>query len=603
MMKADFALLYKSLLAAGAELERSVSLLNRINVFPVMDGDTGLNLRTTLNALPEISKEEDLDARSVSLSLLRGACGNSGIILAEFLSGLIEQVSTAGELTPSSFRGGVSTGRERAYRAVSQPREGTMLTIMSVLEAELQKIGTPFTMAEHHALTLSLLGAVLDTPKQLTMLADAGVVDAGALGFYILATGLCLALASLGDENARAELDGWISGERGVLLKDVRDKIAPAYIREARLAGVGQRYCVNLVVEGRGDESYADALSRFGDSVNVSRIRDVRKIHIHTNDPDAVEAAVSAWGEIQESVVQDMRQSLLAEGHGEAGAHTERRPVRVMTDAAASLDSDTAERLGIIRLHNYVNVAGRIVPDHDVDTRKLLSEMKEGAVFNTATATPEDARACLDKTLAVSDRAVYIAVGDAYTPTRSIVEQKRRAHPEGERMVILSSAAASGQQGLVCVVTGQFASEAHTMAETVAYAKKQISTCTEYLFIPDLTYLQRTGRIGTVKAVFAKALSIKPIVGHGANGAVTHCKVKSGEQAVATIMARVAGHPGDGPLSVMVEYTDNIEFAETLRDRMSSTLPADAEVILAPLSSASVVHMGPGTWGVAVTRR
>lgn len=603
-MKANIILVYKALLAARTELDRQASLLNRINVFPVMDGDTGLNLRTTLNALPELSKVEDADALDVTLPLLRGACGNSGIILSQFLVGLFDKVTEANELTPSSFAQGVAAGRKRAYTAVSNPKEGTMLTVMTVLDSEIRQLTAPFTMADHRLLAVSLLGAVLDTPKQLPVLADAGVVDAGALGFYILATGLCLALVSLNDQAAAdEEIEGWISGARGVFLQDIQDRILPRYINDAQRAGVGQRYCVNLLVEGVKHTIDKNALNRLGDSINIAQLHNIIKIHIHTDEPEAVKSMLSSYGRINQTVIQDMQRSLLVQPNENSIHSIERTPIRIMGDAGASLDPVLTGQLGIVRLHNHVNIAGKKVPDHEVDPLKLLSEMRDGAVFTTAAATPEDARFVLDRALESSESVVYIAVGDAYTPTRDTVEKERCRHPEGSRMVVLSSSAASGQQGLICVVTQQYASNNHTLDETVAYAERQIASCIEYLFIPDLTFLQRTGRIGAVKAAFAKALSIKPVIGHGPNGAITHFKVKNCEKAVETILSRVINHPGDGPLSVMVEYTDNIEFAESLRDRMISTLPEETDVFLAPLSSASVVHMGPGTWGVSVTRR
>ena len=115
-------------------------------------------------------------------------------------------------------------------------------------------------------------------------------------------------------------------------------------------------------------------------------------------------------------------------------------------------------------------------------------------------------------------------------------------------------------------------------------------------------FLRRGGRIGRVRAALADALSVKPIVGHGRNGAVTWAKARSHGAALDEVARRVGAHPGEGPLLVMVEHTDDAAWAETVRRRLAAELPADAEILLAPLSATSAVHMGPGTWGVAVTR-
>ena len=121
--------------------------------------------------------------------------------------------------------------------------------------------------------------------------------------------------------------------------------------------------------------------------------------------------------------------------------------------------------------------------------------------------------------------------------------------------------------------------------------------------IDDLSYLQRSGRIGKIRAAFASVLTIKPIVGHGSSGAVTYAKVRSHDAAVEEIHSRITAHPGTGKLLAMVEYTDNRPWAEQVAQTLREKLPDDVEIILSPLSSSSGVHMGPGTWGVAVTRR
>jgi len=118
-----------------------------------------------------------------------------------------------------------------------------------------------------------------------------------------------------------------------------------------------------------------------------------------------------------------------------------------------------------------------------------------------------------------------------------------------------------------------------------------------------LAYLSRTGRVGRVKAALAGALGVRPIVGHGGDGAITHGKVRSHQEALVFIAERLAAHPGTGPLLVLLEHTDNRAWLEEVRARLAAGLPPDTEFVTAPLSSTSSVHMGPGTWGVAVTRK
>ena len=601
-------LVTKALLAGTKDLLRHTALLNAINVFPVMDGDTGVNLRATLQAVA--SREPTLPnvtlrgiRTEVTKPLLRAARGNSGIILAEFLAGVMDGIWELGGLSLPAFVDGVARGRERAYKAVAEPIEGTMLTLMTTLYETLMYAETPFTMVDHGLLENRLLDAVLYTPKQLDTLASAGVVDAGALGFYFVAAGLTLSLAALFEpEAAMAEIDARRAQKRGASIQDVANRILPDYIATAQTVGVAERFCVNLVITAPADAKLQEALVPHGSSLNIAHVDNLFKIHIHSNSPDAVKAAAAKFGDVTESVVQDMRAALAAAGGDQKQPPLEWIPVRIAADSAISLHPDTASALGIERIDNYINIAGEMVSDRAVDMVQLLREMEAGAQFTTTQVSPDRVKEFLERVLPYSGRLLFIAVGDAYTGTQNTVRRVAAEHPGGERVTVLDSVAASGQQGLICYKVQQYATLVGDFDGVVAYAKQQIEACKEYLFIPDLKYLKRTGRIGTVKAAFASALSIKPIVGHGPKGAITVAKVKSEEAAVHEIIRRIQAHPGDGPLTLMVEYTDNEPFARTLKKTLHSAFGGNVDIVLAPLSSSSSVHMGPGTWGIAVTR-
>ena len=603
-----------ALLSGRADLVRHAKHLDRINVFPVMDGDTGVNMSATLAAIqldPSAVVDLRLEAlpQAISKPLLLGARGNSGLILAEFLVGVVAEISKKGALTFSTFREGVRTGTDRAYGAVSEPKEGTMLTIMRLLREVLDRAEPPFDMTHHAALEAALLDGVRETPKHLDALAAAGVVDAGALGFYLVAAGLTLVPPALFDEaSAKTAVEARLTGTAGAPMGDTADRVASAYVAKAQSEGVSERYCVNLAVcapassTATEEADFRAVLSPLGTSFNLARFDDVVKIHIHTDTPMVVVAAAAGIGDIAASEIQDMQEALVA-AHPETETDITRVPIRVVADSAISLHPDTAAELGIMRIDNLINAAGRMVSDRHIDMTKLLKEMSAGARFTTAQVSAADVSVFLDTVLAHSDTAIFIAVGEAYTGTQELVRRVAEAHGAAERIVILDSRAASGQQGLVCYTVQKFALDNGDLDAVVAYARKQIEACVEYLFIPDLTYLKRSGRIGAIKAAFAGVLSIKPIVGHGRKGAITHATVKSEEGAVHEIFRRIQAHPGDGDLSIMVEYTDNEPFAHTLKKNLEKVFGQATEVILAPLSSSSAVHMGPGTWGVAVTRR
>jgi hypothetical protein len=279
-----------------------------------------------------------------------------------------------------------------------------------------------------------------------------------------------------------------------------------------------------------------------------------------------------------------------------------RSEICVIGDSSMSLAYSIAAKEGVERLENYVHVHNRMVRDSDLNREELFRRMRDKYVYKTAQASPEDAKLFLETMLAASGHLVYPAVGRAYTGTQDMVRKLADSPAFKGRVTVIDTHAASGQQGLICLAAARYARRTTDLPENLFYINKQIATCREYLVIDNLKYLSRTGRIGKIKAAFAGAFSVKPIVGHGQDGAVTYAKTRSHQAAIKEVGQRVADHPGQGALLVMIEYTDNRQWADQVMDHLKSVLPPDTEILFSPLSSTSAVHMGPGTWGVAVTR-
>ncbi|MFO8073099.1 MAG: DegV family protein [Polyangia bacterium] len=593
-------LMREALIAGAADLSRRSALLDRINVFPVVDADTGANMTRTVEAMSAAIR----DGRDVSRAVLLGARGNSGVILAQFLVGLLDHPSIE-ELDPRILREAVGRGRELARRAVAEPVEGTMLTAMDDLERLLGELAPIESRAEHLRLENELAAAVARTPELLPRLAEAGVVDSGALGFHLLACGLTLALPALLDpgeglRQIRARRDG----EHSAPLGGIADRIDPGFLAEATRESSGLRWCMDVVVETASEPppGWERRFADLGASLDSVRRGELLKLHVHCNDRDAVRAAAERLGRVISFGADDMSAGLVrARAIGREPASG--AGLRVLGDSSMSFDDGLAAELGVSRLENYVTVHARTLRDGELDHDELLARMREGAVYTTAQAPPQEVRAWLDRELAEPGHAIYFAVGGAYTGTQALVRSVAAEHPLSERLTILNTRAASGQQGLAALATALRAREEQDPRALEEYARRQIASCREYLVLDTLRYLSRTGRVGRVKAGLAGALSFKPIVGHGDHGAITWGVARSHESALGQIAGKAGSHPGRGRLLVLLERTDDRRRLERARDVLGSELPADTLFFEAPLSSTSSVHMGPGTWGVAVTRQ
>jgi DegV family protein with EDD domain len=598
-------ILFEAMLAGAADLKRRAALLDRINVFPVVDADTGANLSRTIDAL---AVAIDTGAKDAGRALLAGARGNSGIILAEHLVGAFESLDSAACLDAPSFADALDRGKELAYRAVARPVEGTMLTVMTALPSIVRDLGFVTDLDAHKELERRLAAIVADTPRLMPRLAEAGVVDSGALGFHVFACGAALFLPALADRDAglaaiRRRRDGVEEAPLGA----IADRIEPRFLADAaRAQEVDTRWCVDAVVELNGEpaDGLTARLSAIGGSVDVARAGSLLKLHVHCDAPDDVRRAISGLGRVVSFNTDDMAAGLIR-----AGAPATAVPARALDqrlraagDSSMSLSTELAAEWGVARLENYVGAGGVMMRDAALDRDVLFSRMREGQVFTTAQASPAEARAFVDALLASPGRAVYLAVGRAYTGTQELVRAAAAGHPERDRLTILDTRAASGQQGLATLLTARRARTAAGFEALVAYASLQIAACREYLAIESLEFLSRTGRVGKIKAALAGALSMRPIVGHGGDGAITYAKVRSEDAAIREVVRRVAAHPGEGRLVVMLEYTDNRKRVEEIGAILAAALPPDTEILFSPLSSTASVHMGPGTWGAAVTR-
>jgi len=286
-------------LEAGARaLEAQREALNAINVFPVPDGDTGTNMSLTMLAAADgATREADGAhgaARGAAQGALMGARGNSGVILSQILSGIamVEGAAFGGR----AIADGMREGKDAAYRVISKPREGTILTaITAAAEAAAAAAeGGAGGIAALEAAARAAQEATDRTPEMLPVLKEAGVVDAGAQGLAIL-------------------LDGMVRGARGEALPAARSLGAIdagwiAQTREVHDAGATSGFCTEFVICGEAlDAAGVSArLAEMGDSLLVVPGEGVLRVHVHTKEPDAAIAYGRTLGEVSHEKIEDM---------------------------------------------------------------------------------------------------------------------------------------------------------------------------------------------------------------------------------------------------------------------------------------------------------
>ncbi len=295
----------KMVASAANSLDTEKTEINNLNVFPVPDGDTGINMSLTMKPAREIQVEPGTLAECagrVANRLLRAARGNSGAILSLFFRGMAKSFEGLDKADSDDIAKAIRSGTNEAYRAVSKPAEGTILTVMrgtaEIAEAESEQFrGNPEAFFER---LLEGAEEVLEqTPEMLPVLKQANVVDAGGQGFVTMLKGM---LASLkGHDVAAVESSEEETAEGADFSEFDTDSITFAYCTECIVGKYDE-------LRGEGTaEAFKETISPWGDSMVFVDDEEIIKLHIHTNDPGRVLSEAIKYGNLETVKIENMK--------------------------------------------------------------------------------------------------------------------------------------------------------------------------------------------------------------------------------------------------------------------------------------------------------
>lgn len=301
-------LLFKEMVLAGASLlERNREAIDALNVFPVPDGDTGTNMSLTMKSMvKELSALDDTSAAKIaeaaSKGALKGARGNSGVILSQIFRGFARGLDGAAVITPVLFAKALQCGAETAYKAIMKPKEGTILTVIRVIaeEAQRQVRKNPDDMHALLDVVVQSGDAILQkTPDMLPALKQAGVVDSGGQGLLTVFTAYRATLNGehIDDTNMNV-------GEAAMLdFEDDHDA----------LEEITFKYCTEFIIQDMPEtitendiNTFRRRLARIGDCVVVVGDFSMVKVHVHTNDPGKALQYACAMGDLINLKIDNM---------------------------------------------------------------------------------------------------------------------------------------------------------------------------------------------------------------------------------------------------------------------------------------------------------
>ncbi len=304
--KIDVRMLSKMFLAGAANLEAKKEWINELNVFPVPDGDTGTNMSMTIMAAAkEVSGliDDDMEslAKAISSGSLRGARGNSGVILSQLFRGFCKVIKTEKEIDIAVLTTAVESAVETAYKAVMKPKEGTILTVAkgAALKArELEQAGCT-DLSEFIAEIIKHADYVLSqTPEMLPVLKQAGVVDSGGQGLL---------------EVMRGAYDAFLGKELNFSLGEVTGSSSAVKVDPQASCDIKFGYCTEFIImlsknfNIKHEMDFKGYLESIGDSIVVVADEDLVKVHVHTNDPGMAIQKALTYGQLSNLKIDNMR--------------------------------------------------------------------------------------------------------------------------------------------------------------------------------------------------------------------------------------------------------------------------------------------------------
>lgn len=570
--------------------------LDRINVFPVPDGDTGTNLALTFTAVGERLQAThtrhagELLAAAADAAL-DGARGNSGAIFAQYLQGLAECLAGHERVRPDELALALAAAERHARSAIQNPEEGTVLTVMREIAAAVTPGRLPADADFPTLLTVLLeqaRAAVVTTRRTLASMRDAGVEDAGARGLLVLLEGMADAL------------------QPGMApATTITDDDDPSARRAADLSHAGppeHRYCTECLVTGADidRDGLRTDLARIGSSVVVVGSATKARLHVHVNDPAEAFAIARRRGLVSAEKADDMirqERSLKPDG----------RRVAIVADSGADLPAALWDRYGLqmvpLRIHfgheSHLDKVG-------MTATRFWQELGQNGVHpKTSQPPPGDYRRAYELLSSHFGHVVALSLSGALSGTwQAAVSAASRMSKPGQLTVVDSRNVTVGM-GLVLLCAAEHAQAGQSKDEVLAAIEHAASRTRTYGAIPDLSFIVRGGRIPRGWRWLARALPLGFLLSSTARGGVKVRGILTRRTDRVSAIVRLVSqdrmlHGAGLPLRLAIAHADAPEAAEALRRACEAAFDDVESILVTDLGPAYGVHAGPGALALAV---
>ncbi len=588
----DGARMHRALVAGANNVLSRQDYLNKINVFPVPDGDTATNMAFTMNSILDSTSKKvhtrvDDMLAIIADAALDGARGNSGVILAQFFQGLSDGAAGVEKMTPESFAKAVRFGAEYAREALAEPQEGTILTVLTDFSNRLIEL---IQSNNHDFENLIEMGineaekSLKNTPNLLAVLKKAGVVDAGAQGFVDLLHGIFSFIK-----------DGDLKGFKA----DVNKNQISVEIdgNDISFENSEYRYCTECIIVGDNiiHKDLRESLMESGDSLVLAGGKKKAKVHIHVNVPRDVFKICSDFGQISGEKADDMwQQQEAAQGHTSKG-------IAIVTDSGADIPDEIDLDIFVVPVrYNFGDVG--YVDKVSQTPEEFFKELETNPNHpQTSQPTPGDFRRQYQYLKSHYGSIISIHIPHELSGTyQSALNAAKRV--DKENITVLDGFSASAGLGLIVMKAASLAKEGKSLEEINALLPEIISSSKVFLAIKDLKYVVRGGRLPAWVKTVADFLNIRPVLSTKDNGTLGAAGILLGTENLPEKLYKfvLSKMDKDTNYTVIVGHSNTLEDGEKLLDLIKQGHNNIENIYLIDIGCALGVHAGPGSLVTAI---
>ena len=586
--KLDSEKLYYSFVSGAQEVIKNKNSLNEINVFPVADGDTGSNLSSTMHAIileAKISGSVKETMNSIADAALTGARGNSGIIIAQYINGIFLSLMDEETITIPSFAETVKNAVPYAYQAISDPVEGTIITVIR------ERADAVYSHKDHSAIFYELFSKSLTasnksleaTTSRLKVLQDSRVVDSGAKGFVYFLQGFATFLRT------------------GKVDLEVSDEPVDLAFNEELIHSQGEihhRYCTEALLSGDAIdlEALKAELALYGDSLIVAGNDHKARIHIHANAPEQVFQVLRKKGVILQQKADDMvRQN--------ESAFDRKYATALITDSIADIPQTMLDRYQVHMLPLNLNFDNTSYLDKVTMTPELFYPLLEEAIEYPKSSQPNPivVEKYLETVLSHYDKVIILTVAKEQSGTNSVFQNavSKKLH-QGKKIAVIDSKRNSGAEGLLVMKAAEMIAAETPFDEIVGAIERLRDRTNIFVSVNNLKYMVRSVRLSKVSGMAAMTINLKPVVSIDAEGkgsiAEKAFSEKGNEKKLFRLLEKVNAQEKISRYAIV--HANNPEKAEAYRKRSVVLLGKEPEYIM---NISTIVGMSAGVGTVAIS--